>query len=60
MKNNTGLEIWYNWSYENVGLEKKTRNITELTEEDLDWVLGDEYFKSPKCLKIFKYTRGKK
>ncbi len=60
MKKNTSLEIWYTWNYENAGLEKKTKNIDELTLEDLNWILGDKYFKNPKCLKVFKYARGKK
>ena len=60
MRENDTLEIWSTWVGETDDIEKKTMYEENMTVEDLRWVLGRNNSNHPRCLKVYKWTRGKK
>ena len=60
IKENDIIEVWSTWMGETDGIEKKTIHENNLTADDLQWVYGLEDRSHPRCLKIYKWNRGKK
>ena len=63
MLDNANIELWSIWiGTVDIGdrkVEKKSVSIGELTTDDLGWVLDDMNYSHPKCLKIYKWMKGK-
>lgn len=60
MVDNSNIEIWRTWMGETGGTEYKSVHINELSVEDLRWALGEMVYTHPKCLKVYKWTKGKR
>lgn len=55
------MEIWSIWLDDlDENIEYLNVKAEGLSEKDVDWNFGDEYFEHPKCLKIYRWTRGPK
>ena len=60
IKENTIIEVWSTWMGETDGIERKIVHENNLTADDLQWVYGLKDRSHPRCLKIYKWIRGKK
>ncbi|MBP3805237.1 MAG: hypothetical protein J6I76_15365 [Oribacterium sp.] len=60
IKGNDTIELWSTWMGETDDIEKRTMHEGNMTVEDLRWVFGRNNLDHPRCLKIYKWTRGKK
>ena len=38
--------------------EKRSVSVNELNTDDLFWIFGEAEYSHPKCLKVFKWTKG--
>lgn len=55
------IEIWSTWlDEETKEPERRSVKSDELTQEDLEWICGQEYYTHPQCLKIYMWTKGKR
>ena len=60
MTEHSVIEIWWTWMGEIGETEHKSVHINALAAEDLRWVLGEKIYTHPKCLKVYKWTKGKR
>ena len=64
MLDNNSIELWSIWigtvSLGDRKTEKKSVSVNELTTKDLCWILGDMDYSHPKCLKVYRWTKGKR
>lgn len=60
MIDNFGIEIWWTWMGETDRVERRSVSVKELTVGDLRWILGEKVYTHPKCLKVYKWKKGKK
>ena len=55
----TQMELWSIWLDDpDLNIEHRACRREDLTEEDIAWVWGQEYFTHPRCLKVYKWRRG--
>lgn len=60
MSENDQMEIWCIWLNEVEEAERRSVRVDELTAEDLFWIFDWKDYTHPLCLRIYKWTRGKK
>ena len=62
MVDNKSIELWVIWvgtvSLGDRTTEKRSVSANELTADDLFWIFGEAEYSHPKCLKVFKWTKG--
>ena len=62
MAENKSIELWVIWigtvSLGDRATEKRSVSVNELNTDDLFWIFGEAEYSHPKCLKVFKWTKG--
>ena len=62
MVGHKSIELWVIWigtvSLGDRTTEKRSVSVNELTADDLFWIFGELEYSHPKCLKVFKWTKG--